>query len=103
MPSTPLPRTPGVARPTATPEQLVERRVRRTAAAHASSSSGASSAPSSAPSSAAPPERAEALYRCFCERLGELGLETAEGVFGAMMEIELVNDGPVTIWLDTEA
>jgi D-aminoacyl-tRNA deacylase len=51
-------------------------------------------------SEAAPPERAEPLYDSFCAELGALGLEVATGVFGARMEVELVNDGPVTIVLD---
>jgi D-aminoacyl-tRNA deacylase len=48
---------------------------------------------------AAPPEEAEPLYERFCEELRALGLEVATGVFGARMEVELVNDGPVTIVL----
>ena len=50
---------------------------------------------------AAPPEEAEPLYDAFCSALRELGVEVATGVFGARMELELVNDGPVTIVLDT--
>ncbi len=49
---------------------------------------------------AAPPAEAEALYRRFSERLSSHGIEVATGVFQAMMEVELVNDGPVTILLD---
>ena len=49
---------------------------------------------------AAPPEQAEALYRTFCEELRLLGLPVETGVFGAKMDVELVNDGPVTIVLD---
>jgi len=49
---------------------------------------------------AAPPEKAESLYRRYAERLASRGLEVGEGVFQAMMEVELVNDGPVTILLD---
>jgi D-tyrosyl-tRNA(Tyr) deacylase len=45
---------------------------------------------------AARPEHAEPLYARFCERLG-----AQRGVFGAMMEVELVNDGPVTLLLET--
>jgi D-tyrosyl-tRNA(Tyr) deacylase len=45
---------------------------------------------------AARPEAAEPLYERFCERLG-----AARGVFGAMMEVELVNDGPVTLLLES--
>lgn len=50
---------------------------------------------------AAAPERAQALYNCFVEklRLGPVPVET--GVFQAMMEVHLVNQGPVTILLDT--
>ena len=50
-------------------------------------------------SDAAPPEEAEPLYQVFCAALDELGVEVATGVFGARMELELVNDGPVTIIL----
>ena len=49
---------------------------------------------------AAPPEEAEALYEHFCGELRGLGLPVETGVFGAKMEVELVNDGPVTIVLD---
>jgi D-tyrosyl-tRNA(Tyr) deacylase len=51
---------------------------------------------------AAPPERAEALYERFRGALAELGVPVATGVFGARMQVELVNDGPVTIVLDAE-
>jgi D-tyrosyl-tRNA(Tyr) deacylase len=49
---------------------------------------------------AARPERAEPLYERFCTALRELGVPVETGVFGARMEVELVNDGPVTIVLD---
>jgi len=49
---------------------------------------------------AAPPEKAEALYECVCGELRTLGVRVETGVFGAKMELELVNDGPVTIVLD---
>ena len=49
---------------------------------------------------AAPPEEAEPLYERVCEGLRTLGVEVATGVFGARMEVELANDGPVTIILD---
>ena len=52
--------------------------------------------------SAAPLERAGELYEYFVERLRALGLECETGVFHAMMQVKLVNDGPVTILLDTE-
>ncbi len=50
---------------------------------------------------AAPPEEANALYERFCGLLRERGLAVATGVFRASMEVELVNDGPVTILLDS--
>jgi len=50
---------------------------------------------------AAPPEQAEPIYERFCDELRVLGLPVETGVFGAKMELELVNDGPVTIVLDT--
>jgi len=50
-------------------------------------------------SAAAPPEVAEPLYEAFCEALAAQGVEVARGVFGARMQVELVNDGPVTIVL----
>jgi D-tyrosyl-tRNA(Tyr) deacylase len=50
---------------------------------------------------AAPPEEGEALYQRFCTRLRQKGLPLATGVFRATMEVELVNDGPVTILLDS--
>jgi D-tyrosyl-tRNA(Tyr) deacylase len=52
-------------------------------------------------SSAARPEQAEPLYRRFCADLDELGVTFATGAFGARMAVELVNDGPVTIVLET--
>ena len=50
---------------------------------------------------AAPPEAAEALYQAFCAALRRKGLHVATGLFRAHMEVELVNDGPVTILLDS--
>ncbi len=50
---------------------------------------------------AAAPELAERLYIRFGATLGELGVEVATGRFGAVMAVELTNDGPFTIWLDT--
>ena len=52
-------------------------------------------------SDAAPPEAANALYERFCAMLREKGLAVATGVFRAEMAVELVNDGPVTILLDS--
>jgi D-tyrosyl-tRNA(Tyr) deacylase len=49
---------------------------------------------------AAPPEVAEPLYECFVAELHRLGVPVEAGVFGARMEVELLNDGPVTILLD---
>ena len=51
---------------------------------------------------AAPPAEAEPLYELFLAALRGHGLRVASGVFRAMMEVELVNDGPVTILLDSE-
>jgi D-tyrosyl-tRNA(Tyr) deacylase len=50
---------------------------------------------------AAPPETAETLYRTFCNAIRSSGVEVAEGVFQAHMHVDLVNDGPVTILLDS--
>src|SRR5438270_11657418 len=50
---------------------------------------------------AAPPDEAEPVYEQFCEDLESLGLSVGRGVFGAKMELELVNNGPVTIILDS--
>jgi len=49
---------------------------------------------------AAPPDRANALYEAFCAAIAALGLPVEKGVFGAHMDVRLVNDGPVTIVLD---
>jgi D-tyrosyl-tRNA(Tyr) deacylase len=49
---------------------------------------------------AADPETAQALYERFVAALGELGVPTATGRFGARMAVELENDGPVTFLLD---
>jgi D-tyrosyl-tRNA(Tyr) deacylase len=51
-------------------------------------------------SGAAPREVAEPLYERFCAQLRALGVSVETGVFGAKMEVQLVNDGPVTIILD---
>ena len=50
---------------------------------------------------AAPPEQAKALYEAFCEALRGLGVSVSTGIFQAMMSVELVNEGPVTILLDS--
>ncbi len=52
-------------------------------------------------SSAAPPEDANRLYRHFVDRVAATGLEVREGVFRAMMDVSLVNHGPVTLLLDS--
>jgi D-tyrosyl-tRNA(Tyr) deacylase len=51
---------------------------------------------------AAPPEAAENLYDQVCTDLETLGVHVERGRFGAEMALELVNDGPFTIWLDTD-
>lgn len=50
---------------------------------------------------AARPEQAEPLYRHFCQMLAAESIAVEEGVFQAHMVVSLVNDGPVTLWLDT--
>jgi D-tyrosyl-tRNA(Tyr) deacylase len=52
-------------------------------------------------SRAARREQAEPLYERFCAELRSLGIHVETGVFGARMAVELVNDGPVTVILDT--
>ena len=54
-------------------------------------------------SAAAPPEIAAPLVEAFAVALREQGLTVATGVFGAYMQVALVNDGPVTIMLDSES
>jgi D-tyrosyl-tRNA(Tyr) deacylase len=51
-------------------------------------------------SHAARPETAEPLYEAFCGALEDENVPVARGVFGARMQVEIVNDGPVTIILD---
>jgi D-tyrosyl-tRNA(Tyr) deacylase len=53
-------------------------------------------------SKAARGEAAEGLYEAVCSRLRGMGLKVATGRFGAMMAVELIGDGPVTILLDSE-
>jgi D-aminoacyl-tRNA deacylase len=50
---------------------------------------------------AAPPEMAESMYERFVAHVGRAGIATATGRFRTHMEVELTNDGPVTIWIDT--
>ncbi len=52
-------------------------------------------------STAAPPAEGERLYEYFVERLRAEGIRAETGEFGADMDVALVNQGPVTIWLDT--
>jgi len=51
---------------------------------------------------AAPPEAAQTLYNSFVVSLRALGVQVETGEFRAMMDVELVNDGPVTLLLDSE-
>ena len=51
---------------------------------------------------AAPPELAKVLYEEFCAALRKLGVTVETGIFQAMMSVELVNEGPVTILLDSD-
>lgn len=51
---------------------------------------------------AAPPEVAEPLYEHFCALCRELGAPVKTGKFAAYMQVVLINDGPVTIWLDSK-
>lgn len=53
-------------------------------------------------SNAAPPEEGERLYLAFAAALAGQGIAVATGQFGAEMAVALVNDGPMTVWLDTE-
>ena len=54
-------------------------------------------------STAAAPDDGKRLYEHFSAEIAAQGVQVANGVFGADMKVALVNDGPVTIWLDTEA
>ncbi len=51
---------------------------------------------------AAPPTVSEPLYKQFIAYLRDLGLKVAEGVFGAMMQVEIINDGPVTLIVESK-
>lgn len=53
-------------------------------------------------STAAPPEEGQRLYEYLAECLNSAGVPSETGIFGADMQVELVNDGPVTIWMDTD-
>ncbi len=53
-------------------------------------------------STAAPPAEGQRLYEHFAAEVEGHGVTVARGVFGADMKVSLINDGPVTIWLDTE-
>jgi D-tyrosyl-tRNA(Tyr) deacylase len=52
---------------------------------------------------AAPPELGNELYEKFCAAVEARGVTVGRGIFGAEMEVELINDGPMTIWLDSAA
>jgi len=52
--------------------------------------------------SAAAPETAEAFYEEFCKIVSQQGVPVEKGVFGAHMEIDLINDGPVTLMMDSK-
>ena len=54
-------------------------------------------------STAAPPQEGERLYEHFSAEVASHGVPVANGIFGADMKVALTNDGPVTIWLDSEA
>lgn len=51
---------------------------------------------------AAPPEKGNLLYEFFADRIASEGIPVQKGIFGADMAVSLLNDGPVTIWMDTE-
>ena len=78
---------------------------RRRARSSSSASSRSTPTPGAAAGPGSParraPELAERLYLRFAAALRELGVPVATGRFGAVMAVELVNDGPFTIWLDT--
>jgi D-tyrosyl-tRNA(Tyr) deacylase len=51
---------------------------------------------------AAAPDQGRALYDYFCSKVQAEGIPVARGIFGADMDVALHNDGPVTIWMDTD-
>lgn len=53
-------------------------------------------------SNAAAPDEGNRLYQVFAQALRDLGLPVETGQFGADMKVRLLNDGPVTVWMDTE-
>ncbi|RPH84757.1 MAG: D-tyrosyl-tRNA(Tyr) deacylase [Desulfobacteraceae bacterium] len=53
-------------------------------------------------SHSAPPEKAEPLYKLFIQKAKDAGLNVASGRFQEMMEVRLINDGPVTLLLDSQ-
>jgi D-aminoacyl-tRNA deacylase len=53
-------------------------------------------------STAAPPDQGKALYDYFAGRIADEGIPVAKGIFGADMAVSLLNDGPVTIWMDSD-
>jgi D-aminoacyl-tRNA deacylase len=54
-------------------------------------------------STAAPPDEGKRLYEAFADAVAAQGIPVARGIFGADMAVSLVNDGPLTIWMDTAA
>ena len=52
--------------------------------------------------SAAEPKIAENMYELYCQKLQLFGIPVSKGKFGSMMTVELINDGPVTVYLDTQ-
>ena len=53
-------------------------------------------------SEAAPPEQAEVLYQLLCQKLSDYGINVRQGRFRSQMVVELANDGPVTLLLDSQ-
>jgi len=52
---------------------------------------------------AAPPQLGEELYEAYADAVGALGVHVERGSFGAEMDVELVNEGPFTVWIESEA